>query len=374
MAGATPAAGGKRGKLSRLLLGILVSVLIFFGTFAMLEGATSTIITLWDISFNPQRELPSRLFSVHDTLTGWRNTPGFHNADMYGPGEAVVVNSQSFREAEDIPAAVPDGKIRLICSGDSFTFGIGVGNEKTWCSLLETLHPRLETVNFGHAGFSIDQAYLLYQREAKKLEHDVHVFAFIPDDIRRMQLDRFVGYAKPYFQLVGDSVQLKNVPVPEPGRFGTWYRRRVEHLSKLRIVQFGDRLHQGSSVVPKVNTYEDAKAIAVRLFQDLSDSAARDGRTAVFVLLDEWNEGELFTQLEDYFEAELGARGLHFVNIREPFRTVPADTLLAMYYRQWGNHYSTRGNQRVAELLWPRLSELLASLLAAGTAGATGPH
>jgi hypothetical protein len=232
----------------------------------------------------------------------------------------------------------------------------------------------LETVNFGHAGYSIDQAYLLYKREGNKLEHDVHVFAFIPDDIRRMQLDRFVGYAKPYFRMSGDSIQLSNVPVPPPARLDTWYRRRVEHFSKLRIVQFGDRLHQGTSVVPKVVSYEDAKAIAVRLFQDLSDSATRDGNAAVFVLLDEWNEGELFTQLEEYFEAEMSARGLPFVNIREPFRTVPADTLLAMYYRQWGNHYSTRGNQRVADLLWPRLAELPAIASKLGGAGVQPAH
>jgi hypothetical protein len=47
-----------------------------------------------------------------------------------------------------------------------------------------------------------------------------------------------------------------------------------------------------------------------------------------------------------------------------------------MYYRQWGNHYSTRGNQRVADLLWPRLAELpaIASKLGGDSARVQPAH
>lgn len=56
--------------------------------------------------------------------------------------------------------------------------------------------------------------------------------------------------------------------------------------------------------------------------------------------------------------AELPRRGLTFINLRKPFRNVPRDTLEAMYYMQWGQHYSRRGHRRLAELLRQRLDSL----------------
>ncbi len=86
---------------------------------------------------------------------------------------------------------------RLVCSGDSFTFGYGVGDEATWCALLATIPPGIETVNMGQGGYGLDQAYLWYRRDGLHLGHQVHVMALITRDFERMASDRFVGYGKP---------------------------------------------------------------------------------------------------------------------------------------------------------------------------------
>jgi hypothetical protein len=106
--------------------------------------------------------------------------------DMYRPGVSLRTNSRSFRGGREFTEAVPSGKFRVICSGDSVTLGFGVGDDHPWCKLLESLDQRLETVNMRQAGYGVDQAYLWYKRDGGAFRHHVHLFAPIVDDFRRM--------------------------------------------------------------------------------------------------------------------------------------------------------------------------------------------
>src|SRR5262249_57725400 len=96
----------------------------------------------------------------YDPDLGWVTAPQKDLPDLDGPGMSVRTNAQGFRNTHAISLAVPAGKVRLLCSGDSFTFGYSVGNEHTWCQRLEALDPRFETVNLGVNGYGVDQAYL----------------------------------------------------------------------------------------------------------------------------------------------------------------------------------------------------------------------
>lgn len=58
---------------------------------------------------------------------------------------------------------VPPGRYASSARGGSFTLGYGVGDADTWCALLQTIDPRLETVNMGQAGYGLDQALSLVQ-------------------------------------------------------------------------------------------------------------------------------------------------------------------------------------------------------------------
>ncbi len=346
----------------RALLGIVVSILVFVGALAVVEGLISVFLEGWDLAFNAEADLPSRVHSVPDTLLGWVNKPGFRNDAMYGRGGALVINQQGLRASAAISPEVPAGRVRFLCSGDSFTFGIGVSNDDTWCARLQSADPHVETVNLGHAGYGIDQAYLFYQREGLKLAHDVHVLAFIPDDFRRLRLARFVGYAKPEFQLSGDSLLLENVPVPAPSRFGMWYQRRSGLLGQLRIVQLGQRINwrvNGRYIPDRLDGRAEARAVAVRLFQRLQNEAQQAGRIVVFVLLDERAAGSgPFDALASALSADAAKRGLNFIDLRHEFRQISADSLEAMFDARFGGHYSARGNARVSSLLAPRLLAL----------------
>src|SRR5439155_1903766 len=134
--------------------------------------------------------------------------------------------------------AVPDGKVRIICSGDSFTLGFGVDNTHSWCELLSSLEPRLETVNMGQGGYGVDQAYLWYKRDAAKIGHQAQLLAFVTDDFYRMQSSSFSGYGKPVLEVEDGRLVVKNAPVPRQNSFVLWMRPRIESIRRLRPAEF----------------------------------------------------------------------------------------------------------------------------------------
>src|SRR5262245_61369217 len=173
---------------------LLINVVVLLALFALLEGAASLLFIANQIRRTPAAEAS---YSRYDETLGWVSQPNVTRPDMYGPGVYLRTNSEGFRNDRDFARAVPPGKTRIICSGDSFTLGFGVNNDQAWCQRIAAINPQFETVNLGQGGYGFDQAYLLYMRAGRELDHQVHLFAFITDDFKRMQSDQFLGYGKP---------------------------------------------------------------------------------------------------------------------------------------------------------------------------------
>jgi hypothetical protein len=198
-------------KARKITLWAIFNVLSVACIMALCEGFASITLFMQEVETQP---LAERQHTQYDELLGWVNSPNLYIKDMYGPGIFVQTNSRGFRNTQDFSTNVPDQKIRLICSGDSFTFGYGVDNDHTWCNLLTLKDARLETVNMGQGGYGVDQAYLWYKRDAAQLEHQIHLFAFITSDFKRMGRDEFNGYGKPLLRIRADSLVVTNIPVP----------------------------------------------------------------------------------------------------------------------------------------------------------------
>jgi len=233
--------------------GILLAVVLVL---ALLEGLASFGLFAFDLAVEGAGPVPERTHTRHDPDLGWANVPGARAADLYGPGLGVTINAQGFRNAADFPVAVPPGKVRVVCSGDSFTFGFGVADGESWPARLAALDDRLETVNMGQAGYGIDQSYLWYLRDGRGVEHRLHVLAAVVDDVWRMRGDNFLGYGKPMLKLDGGRLVSRagarrgfcpNVVFrPWPGSWwsmttrasarwcGTSWRRRVTRSSSPR--------------------------------------------------------------------------------------------------------------------------------------------
>ena len=278
-------------KVRRALVLLLVNLLVVVVLLALLEGGASLLFITHEIIRTPA--VPEDAHAAHDELLGWANLPNVDLPDFYGPGVGVQTNEQGFRGSEDVTPAVPAGRIRIVCSGDSFTFGYGVGDDETWCQRLTALDPTLQTVNMGLGGYGVDQEYLWYRRDGTRLDHDLQLLSVLTDDFRRMRSDRFMGYGKPLLAVRNDSLVITNLPVPRT----SWLtRRRALHgetLGRLNMVRLARRLlglDNAPDADARTQETERLRAVAALIFADLDRlNAARNSRLVLVYLPGAWD-------------------------------------------------------------------------------------
>jgi hypothetical protein len=148
-----------------IVINLIVMTILFF----IIEGLSSSILVAKEAFWGSL--VAERRHTKYDEELGWVNLPDIYIKDMYGPGKFFRTNSQLFRNSKNFSTDIPSDKVRIICSGDSFTMGYGVDNDNTWCQLLVSINDRIESINMGQGGYGVDQSYLWYKRISTKFDH-----------------------------------------------------------------------------------------------------------------------------------------------------------------------------------------------------------
>lgn len=159
-------------------MGLLV-VALFIGLIALAE------VLLWTVGFESLRQrMPTRDGALcaarpkalaDDPDVGWVLSPGF---DGEIEGIRYRINSLGFR-GDDIQRKKPQGALRVLCLGDSTTYGVMVQGRRIYPAVLrrklsEALAPRLvEVVNGGVPGYSSFHLSLLLPERFFALEPDL---------------------------------------------------------------------------------------------------------------------------------------------------------------------------------------------------------
>jgi len=97
-------------------------------------------------------------------------------------------------------------------------FGENLSDEQALPAQLEALlnqNGRWEVLNLADHGYGTDQQWLRLQHLGFQYRADLVVVGFFEDDLSRNTLS-FRDYAKPYFELEGQRLILRNTPVPSP--------------------------------------------------------------------------------------------------------------------------------------------------------------
>jgi hypothetical protein len=345
-------------RMARAVAVMSVSTLVLF---VLVEGATSLLLVVNEVGF---ADAPTT--NEYDASLGWTGRRNLMLPDFYGPGRSVVLNSKGFRNEAEFDDAVPDGVDRIVCSGDSFTFGAGVGNGETWCDLLRELGPDLESVNLGVSGYSVGQAMLRYEA-VEGLDHTVHIFAFISSDLPRTTRPSHLGYGRPVMRIDDGVLVVENVPVPRLRN--SVVRGALAAGSELRSVDFLGRVMRRFLPHSETNRQElvsTTAPIVSEIFSRVDEvTAAREAR-AVFVYLPHQGDLDGPDEWERSVAEAMDRLGLAFVDLAVDLRGVPED-LAASYFIPIGQpgqtHYTRSGNRWVADVLHRRLRDglLLAS-------------
>jgi hypothetical protein len=364
---ATPSGPSRLWNFARL---VAVNVLILVVLLVLVEGVASYILLAHDLIalYVP----PYRRHTTYDPELGWVDKPNVHISDLYGPGLSFTTNSAGFRNKREFAVRIPANTTRVVCTGDSFTLGVGVDDDQTWCHLLTTLEPHPEAVNMGQPGYGADQAYLLYKRVGSQLEHNVHLFALIGPDIDRMLSAQFQGYDKPLIDLEHGSLALRNVPVPRRSYVFPWLTDHKAILNALRAAQLARLLrHAAGAQEPMASEFTNeregsgkTRAILHLILLDLKRLNRERGSELIIVFL---------PALSDF---QPGAPGVWSALIREESRAtdVPlidvlkrlqempqADALKMFILPGKGtypgvNHLNENGNAFVAQVISEELN------------------
>ncbi len=339
-------------KISTIILFNLFIVIILF---LIIEGLSSSIFIARTAFFKDL--VAERQHTQYDEEIGWINLPNLSIKDMYG-GKSFITNSMSFRNDKDFSLSVPSNKVRVICSGDSFTMGHGVGNDDVWCKLLESIDNRIETVNLGQGGYGVDQAYLWYKRNSFKLEHDIHIFAFITGDFKRMASDIFTGYGKPLLVLRDNVLINVNRPVPKRSYLIPGLPAVQEAFSQFSSIRIAKHIFspKDPSLDPekKKQQLNRTQAVVIKIIEDLKKINKAKNSIIVFVHLpimdDYMKKGS--EKWRHFLHTEAVKHDFIYIDLIDELRKYPPQEVETLYH--WW-HYSEKGNSYIANIMYEKL-------------------
>ena len=160
--------------------------------FAMVALLLASVVSILVIELVVRVFWPHRIrtpFALDDPRFLYRNEPemaGYHTA----PGEfaySFTVNSFGFR-GQEVAAKPSPGVLRVLCVGDSFTWGTGVEDDETYPAQLAGIlsadlkGQEVEVINAGVMSWGVSQYYRWILEEGFDLEPDVIVIAMFHDD------------------------------------------------------------------------------------------------------------------------------------------------------------------------------------------------
>ncbi len=352
--------------MKTLLKNCLFSALVFVLGFVLIEGTSSGIIIAHKVWISLRTHHPS--YIRYDRELGWVSIPNYYDKDCFAPGVYLRTNSRGFRGNQETADPIPPGKVRLICSGDSFTLGDGVDNDHTWCQRLASMNNSLETVNMGESGYGLDQMYLGYRRDGMSFGDDIHVLAVIGDDFRRMDCSDMVGCQnKPVLRLRNESLVVTNVPVPREPRLARWWRWNGRSLRELRTVQLSEA--GLSRITPRKPPTGPTTALCQTISKVIDELRSLNSeKNRVFVLAylptqeDYYGTDPSFAFWRAFLRQETARTGLPLIDLTEDFQKLSPQEVRRLFIQPnpsrptfGAGHYSDEGNEFVARELYSDL-------------------
>jgi len=329
----------------RLLFSLAVLILLLVAS----EGCASFVLAWRDR--DEGTGIAEQVHCEYDPLLGWVNLASFHAPDLYGEGLGLTTNQRRFRATAELSADARP----IVCLGDSFTLGYGVGDESTYPALLARL-VGTPTANMGQGGYGVDQAILGYLRDGVELDTEEVVLAFIAPDFDRITESRFdERYPKPCLRVVDGELELLEDPLPDEwNRLGAETAGLFDNLALtdlLRRLRRRGHRDEGTHEVPLELPYREVAELLLRDLIAAVSAKNADLTLALLPLRDRTagNPAALMAWLRPFVESLVEPDEVTLLDLTETFdRLAPGET--ATLYLSDG-HLNAQGNLRVAQTL-----------------------
>ena len=344
---------------------------LFLLFFVLLEGLCSTGFVLYRMvsPSAPGRGLSGPHLQF-DSELGWVSVPNFNVKDYYAPGVDLQTNSQGIRASEEFTERVPAGRFRIICSGDSQTFGDGAGNDQTWCYDLETFDHRFQTINLAEIGYGADQMYLRYKRIGAPLDHDVHLFAIVTDDLLRMRYSTMGGYGKPVLKVRDGELVTEKVAVGQTSALMHWLALKPHPLRQFRSVQvIADAVDsaKGNKPASFLPPLDQDRQLLGKMIDSLQEMEKKKNSVLVFVYIPtrtlDYTPGGSSEPWRALVREECAGRGAAVIDLIDDYRKLPINTRDGLFI--WAgsvqnfvesiDHFSVAGHEYMAKQVYSKL-------------------
>jgi lysophospholipase L1-like esterase len=294
---------------------------------------------------------------------------------MFTPGQQVVeqprrelrhrvsINSLGFRGPE-IAAVKPEGVTRVLCVGDSFTYGSYVDDDKTLPFQLErTLRDRgdnIEVVNAGVGGTTIvDQLYFL--KKSASIKPDVVLLVFSENDITDLARN------EPMYVELEKNRKLKSSP-----GFREFYAV-AKNTALFNFALEARRWYQAHAASRNSGDHSDASATVVEreelwqrydsLLGEVQTYLQSSGTLFAFVIFP--SSFRLYPQTQsdsrlERVEELAKRRGIFTINLLEPLRD-SRDGAPGLFLLPYDGHPSPRGYSVAATAIARDLQPLFAA-------------
>ena len=209
-------------------------VILLIGTLLAVEGLMATYFLFFARTYYRPLYL-ERINNQHLWRTEYHDWGGWHKpsstANHIDNCFSAVYRSNSYG-ARDRKRSLAAGSKRVIMLGDSFVEGFAVNEEVRLSNLLER-GLGIEILNFGMTHFGPLQYQILYEKLAKRFDHDAVLIGFLPENdfidndphFHRVTPD-FTSRYIPYYGEKGEVFYPRPRPSPgDPSPFAKQYDR-----------------------------------------------------------------------------------------------------------------------------------------------------
>jgi hypothetical protein len=337
--------------------------------------------------------LDTKPYIQHDPQLGYRYLPNV-NLTLPRPGGGSYhfqTNAQGIRSSRDYSPTKYPGTTRIILCGDSMPAGQFVSNEQRLSEQLERCVPSLEVINLSLEGSGTDQQLLLYENVGLKYEHDLVVLMPFLSNLRRNMvmareaIDAKTGSivlrAKPRFELVDDTLELRNIPVPQESVPGDGAPMKTDSdntllanvktkISALPAVSFLKKLAYSFVPWEPFPEFRDARSPQWQLMEAIvhrfKASAAKRPLVIVPTFYDSYVRYRMSRAYWDRFESLRRIPGVYVIDLLPHFQNLGVDAIRC-FQVPYDIHFSSFGHLVVTDILKEELTRL--GLLAEHGAG-----
>jgi lysophospholipase L1-like esterase len=339
--------------MRRRLLALLVVPLVFLG---LLEAG----LRLAGLGPRAAQEGMLRIFRK-SAIPGvlWEYVPGYRGRTLEGE---VTINDYGLRDRPLSPTP-PPGVTRLLCLGDSVTYGYRLPLELTWVKLLEKrangdappLRPGgIECVNAGVSGYSTFQELAWLRHRGLALSPHVVLLGFVLNDIteRYSEIAAYGGVSSIFGIDMTDQLGLLR---------RLWRRSAITELF-LRGARWADARREEYNVArlferrwdPKIQAAVATVEEELRTFHRLCQEAGVPCLLIIFPYAAQIDHPELGDRIQQHLLASAAEHDLPALDLLPIFRQVAAEQDQPLFMD--ANHPTPLGNMVAAEAILSRLT------------------